>query len=51
MRLENEDKQAIFEIVAARYFTMQNWKCVNLKKDLNKITKAFDELNEQYASY
>ncbi|WP_269849131.1 hypothetical protein [Methanosarcina horonobensis] len=51
MKLENEDKQSIFEIVAARYFTTQNWKWVNLKKDSNKITKAFDELNEQYASY
>lgn len=51
MRLENEDKQAIFEIVAARYFATQNWKWVNLKKDLNKIFKAYDELNEQYASY
>jgi hypothetical protein len=51
MRLENDDKQAIFEIVAARYFTMQNWKWVNLRKDINKILKAYDELNEQYASY
>jgi len=51
MRLEDEDKQAIFEIVAARYFTTQSWKWVNLRKDINKILKAFDELNEQYASY
>ena len=51
MRLENDDKQAIFEIVAARYFTMQSWKWVNLRKDANKILKAYDELNEQYASY
>ena len=40
MRLENEDKQAIFEIVAARYFITQNWKWVNLRKDINKIFKA-----------
>ncbi len=51
MRLEDEDKQAIFEIVAARYFTTQSWKWVNLRKDINKILKAYDELNEQYASY
>lgn len=51
MKLEDEDKQAIFEIVAARYFTTQSWKWVNLRKDTNKILKAFDELNEQYASY
>ncbi len=51
MRLENEDKEAIFEIAAARYFTTQNWKWVNLKKDFNRIIKAFEELNEQYASY
>jgi len=51
MKLENEDKQAIFEIAAARYFTTQNWKWVNLRKDINKILKTFDELNEQYASY
>jgi hypothetical protein len=51
MKLEIEDKQAIFEIVAARYFTTQNWKWVNLRKDINKIVKAYEELNEQYASY
>src|SRR5674536_130556 len=51
MRLENEDKQAIFEVAAARYFTTQNWKWVNLRKDVSKILKAYDELNEQYASY
>ncbi|AKB73895.1 hypothetical protein MSLAZ_0634 [Methanosarcina lacustris Z-7289] len=51
MKLENEDKQLIFEIVAARYFTTQNWKWVNLRKDLNKILKSYEELNEQYASY
>lgn len=51
MKLENEDKQLIFEIVAARYFTTQNWKWVNLRIDLNKILKSYEELNEQYASY
>lgn len=51
MKIEPEDKQAIFEIVAARYFTTQNWKWLNLRKDVNKIFKAYDELNEQYASY
>lgn len=51
MKIEPEDKQAIVEIVAGRYFTTQNWKWLNLRKDLNKILKAYDELNEQYASY
>lgn len=51
MKIEPEDKHAIFEIVAARYFSKQNWKWLNLKKDVNKIFKAYDELNEQYASY
>ena len=40
MRLEDEDKQAIFEIAAARYFTTQNWKWVNLRKDVSRIIKA-----------
>jgi hypothetical protein len=51
MKLEYEDKQAIFEIVAARYFTTQKWKWVNLRTEINKIFKAYDEMNEQYASY
>ncbi|HII00669.1 TPA: hypothetical protein HA351_03120 [Methanosarcinaceae archaeon] len=51
MKLECEDKQAIFEIVAARYFKTQNWKWVNLRTEINKIFKAYEELNEQYASY
>ncbi|MDD3041847.1 MAG: hypothetical protein PHW56_02715 [Methanosarcinaceae archaeon] len=51
MQLNSEDKEAIFEIVAARYFTEQQWKWINLKKETEKIFRTYEELEEQYASY
>ncbi|ADI74401.1 conserved hypothetical protein [Methanohalobium evestigatum Z-7303] len=51
VKLEQTDKESIMKIVAARYFTNQNWKWINLKSEINKIYKAYDELNEQYNAY
>jgi len=51
MQLYSEDKEAIFEIVAARYFTEQQWKWINLKKGCDKIFRASEELEEKYAAY
>lgn len=51
MKLNSEDKETIFEIFAARCFEEQKWKWINLKKEVNRIFKAYEELNEQYAAY
>jgi len=51
MKLEQEDKEAIIEIVAARYFSKQNWRWISLKRDIARIFKAYDELNQQYIEY
>ena len=39
VKLEQTDKESIMKIVAARYFTNQNWKWINLKSEINKIYK------------
>lgn len=51
MKLEHEDKEAIVEIAAARYFSGQNWKWVNIRTDIDKIFKAYEDLREQYNEY
>ncbi|RQD80492.1 hypothetical protein D5R95_08750 [Methanosalsum natronophilum] len=51
MRLEQEDKEAIINIVAARYFSCQDWTWINLKNDIEKIYSAYEELNQQYIEY
>lgn len=51
MELEHEDKAAIIEIVAARYFSSQKWNWISLKNDAGKIRRAFEELGEQYDEY
>lgn len=51
MKLGQEDREAIIEIVAARYFSQQKWQWISLKRDIGKIFKAYDELNQQYIEY
>jgi hypothetical protein len=51
MKLQQEDKDDVVAIVAARYFSEQKWKWINLKRDLQKIYKAFDEIKDQYNKY
>ncbi len=51
MILQQEDKDAIVAIVAARHFSEQKWKWINLKKDLQKVFKSFEEIREQYNKY
>ena len=51
VKLEQEDRDAIITIVAARYFSDQKWKWVNLRRDKDKIIEAYEELNQQYIEY
>ncbi len=51
MELGHEDKAAIIEIVAARYFSSQKWNWISLKSDVDKIYAAFEELDKQYDEY
>ncbi|MGM0771400.1 MAG: hypothetical protein ACQESU_07315 [Halobacteriota archaeon] len=51
MKLDIDDKKAIVEILAARYFAQQNWKWISLKRDVERIYKSFDELVDQYNAY
>ncbi|HJH31645.1 MAG TPA: hypothetical protein C5S50_05590 [Methanosarcinaceae archaeon] len=51
MELGHEDKAAIIEVVAARYFSSQKWNWINLKSDVGKIYAAFEELDKQYDEY
>lgn len=51
MILQQEDKDEIIAITAIHYFTEQNWKWLNLKKDLSKLFTAFEEIKEQYDKY
>ncbi|MBN2110229.1 MAG: hypothetical protein JW705_03970 [Methanosarcinaceae archaeon] len=51
MELEKQDMEKIIAIVAARYFTQQGWKWVDLREDISALRKAYDELKEQYDAY
>ncbi|MHC1576754.1 MAG: hypothetical protein ACXQTE_05310 [Methanosarcinaceae archaeon] len=51
MELDENDKNAIVEIVAAKYFSKRDWKWISLKKDVDRIYKAFDDLEDQYNKY
>lgn len=51
MELDENDKNAIVEIVAAKYFSKKDWKWISLKKDVDRIYKAFDDLEDQYNKY
>ena len=50
MRLEQDDCTAIGEIVAGRYFKKSGWKYTNLR-DIRKIFRAYNELEDQYNAY
>ncbi len=50
MRLEPDDCTAIGEIVAGRYFKKSGWKYTNLR-DIRKILRAYNELEDQYNTY
>jgi hypothetical protein len=50
MRLEPDDCTAIGEIVAGRYFKKSGWKYTNLR-DIRKIFRAYNELEDQYNTY
>lgn len=51
MKLEKQDMDKIVVIVAARYFSQQGWKWVDVRNDASVISKAYDELKEQYDKY
>ena len=50
MRLEQDDCTAVGEIVAGRYFKKNGWKYTNLR-DIRKIFRAYNELEDQYNAY
>jgi hypothetical protein len=50
MRLEQEDLNAIGEIVVSRYFKKGGFKYINLG-DPRRIFKAYNEVDEQYKAY
>ncbi len=51
MKLEKSDKEAIADVLAVRYFSEKGWKWLNLRFDVGKLYRAFEELEDQYASY
>lgn len=51
MKLDGQDKKAIVQILAEKYFTDMNWKWINLKRDVDRIFNAFDEIGDQYRGY
>ncbi|ADE36761.1 hypothetical protein [Methanohalophilus mahii] len=51
MKLDAKDKKEIADILAGKYFSQNEWKWVNLAKDMPKIQKAYEEIQEQYDSY
>ncbi len=51
MKLEISDKKTIANVMAARYFSEEGWKWLNLKDDAGKLYGAFEELEDQYESY
>jgi len=51
MKLDSKDKKEIADILAGKYFSQNEWKWVNLAKDMPRIQKAYEEIKEQYDSY
>ncbi len=51
MELDEKDKNAIVEIVASKYFSKQDWKWISLKKGVDRIYRAFEDLEDQYNKY
>lgn len=51
MKLDSQDKTAIAQLLAGKYFSDKNWKWINLKKDVSRIFNACDEINDQYREY
>jgi hypothetical protein len=50
MRLEQEDLNAIGEIVVSRYFKKGGFRYINLG-DPRRIFKAYNDVDEQYKAY
>jgi hypothetical protein len=50
MRLEEEDLNAIGEIVVSRYFKKGGFKYITLD-DPKRIFKAYNDIDEQYTAY
>jgi len=51
MKLDSKDKKEIADILAGKYFSQNEWKWVNLAKDMPRIQKAYEEIKDQYDSY
>ncbi|MCL2141675.1 MAG: hypothetical protein FWH46_02185 [Methanimicrococcus sp.] len=51
MKLDNQDKKRIFEILAEKYFRENQWKYFSISKDAEKVQKYSDEINRQHAAY
>ncbi len=51
MKLNSQDKTEVAQILAEKYFSEMDWKWVNLKKDVNRIFTAYEEIGDQYREY
>jgi hypothetical protein len=51
MKLEKQDIDKIVVIVAARHFSQQGWKWVDIRNNTSAISRSYDELKEQYDKY
>ncbi len=51
MKLEKQDMDKIVAVAAARYFTQQGWKWIDLNSNMSAIFDALDDINDQYAAY
>ena len=51
MKLDNQDKMRIFEILAEKYFRENQWKYYSVSRDSEKIHNFAEEINRQHAAY
>lgn len=51
MKLTDNDLRAIGEIVAERYFKENGWKYVNLRRDISRIYRGYEDIVDQYNNY
>jgi hypothetical protein len=51
MKLDNQDKMRIFEILAEKYFRENQWKFFSISRDAEKVQKSAEEINRQHAAY
>ena len=48
MKLEKQDMDRIVVVVAARYFSQQGWKWIDLNTNASVIFEAVNDIKDQY---